>query len=166
LTFLTASCKIAEICSALNENSFFNDILEKNKSKTCLVDASSLENLDTSEYTDLSYMFCGCSKINDFNFVKKWDKKGRVKGTAGERGKNKEINLSGKREIAKRKNIRHKSQEKTNKLFWTVAARTFWVGCKARCITLRAKSTSSGASSSSGGAAGEPVAPLREREWW
>ena len=38
-----------------------------------LIDASSLENLDTCEYTDLSYMFCGCSKINDFNFVKKWD---------------------------------------------------------------------------------------------
>ena len=38
-----------------------------------LIDVSSLENLDTSEYADLSYMFCGCDKINDFNFVKKWD---------------------------------------------------------------------------------------------
>ena len=38
-----------------------------------LIDVSSLENLDTSEYTDLSYMFCGCDKIKDFNFVKKWD---------------------------------------------------------------------------------------------
>ena len=59
---------------AIFENSFLNDILDIiNKSKTCLVDASSLENLDTCEYTDLSYMFCGCDKINDFNFVKKWD---------------------------------------------------------------------------------------------
>ena len=38
-----------------------------------LIEVSSLENLDTSEYADLSYMFCGCDKINDFNFVKKWD---------------------------------------------------------------------------------------------
>ena len=38
-----------------------------------LIDVSSLENLDTSEYTDLSYIFCGCSEIKDFNFVKKWD---------------------------------------------------------------------------------------------
>ena len=55
-------------------SSSFDDFLDIiNKSKTCLVDASSLENLDTSEYTDLSYMFCGCSEIKDFNFVKKWD---------------------------------------------------------------------------------------------
>ena len=55
-------------------SSSFDDFLDIiNKSKTCLVDASSLENLDTSEYTDLSYIFCGCSEIKDFNFVKKWD---------------------------------------------------------------------------------------------
>ena len=55
-------------------NSSLDDFLDIiNKRKTCLIDASSLENLDTSEYTDLSYIFCGCSEIKDFNFVKKWD---------------------------------------------------------------------------------------------
>ena len=49
------------------------DICEQFQLNNNLVDVSSLENLDTSEYVDLSYMFYGCDKINDFNFVKKWD---------------------------------------------------------------------------------------------
>ena len=35
-----------------------------------VIDASSLENLDTSEFRGLSYMFCGCHKIQDFSFWK------------------------------------------------------------------------------------------------
>ena len=49
------------------------DIYEQFQLNNNLVDVSSLENLDTSEYVYLSYMFYGCDKINDFNFVKKWD---------------------------------------------------------------------------------------------
>ena len=61
------------------EESFLQDInwanifYKENYKIEYLIDVSSLENLDTSEYTDLSYMFCGCSEIKDFNFVKKWD---------------------------------------------------------------------------------------------
>ena len=43
------------------------------KNNNNLIDASSLKNLDTSECTDLSYMFCGCIFIKDFSFVKNWD---------------------------------------------------------------------------------------------
>ena len=38
-----------------------------------LIDISSLENLDVSNAKDLSYMFCGCSKVKNFDFLKKWD---------------------------------------------------------------------------------------------
>ena len=37
-----------------------------------LIDISSLENLDVSNAKDLSYMFCGCSKVKNFDFLKKW----------------------------------------------------------------------------------------------
>ena len=36
-----------------------------------LLDASSLENLDTSEVKNLSSMFCGCNRIIDFSFSTK-----------------------------------------------------------------------------------------------
>lgn len=38
-----------------------------------LIDVSSLENLDTSNCIDLSYMFCGCYKIKNFNFLLNWN---------------------------------------------------------------------------------------------
>jgi hypothetical protein len=38
-----------------------------------LIDASSLENLNTSECIDLSFMFYECHLIKDFNFVKNWN---------------------------------------------------------------------------------------------
>ena len=38
-----------------------------------LIDISSLENLDVSNAKDLSYMFCGCSKVKNFDFLKNWD---------------------------------------------------------------------------------------------
>ena len=38
-----------------------------------LIDASSLENLDTSKCEDFSNMFWRCKKIKDFDFLLKWD---------------------------------------------------------------------------------------------
>ena len=38
-----------------------------------LIDASSLRDLDISECTNLSFMFCGCHGIKDFNFLSHWD---------------------------------------------------------------------------------------------
>ena len=56
-----------------DKENYTMDICEQFQLNNNLIDVSCLENLDTSEYADLSYMFCGCDKINDFNFVKKWD---------------------------------------------------------------------------------------------
>ena len=52
------------------DETYKTDELKQFQINNNLIDVTSLVNLDTSEYTDLSYMFCGCSKINDFNFVK------------------------------------------------------------------------------------------------
>jgi hypothetical protein len=38
-----------------------------------LIDASSLQDLDTSESINLSSMFCGCNRIADFSFLQNWD---------------------------------------------------------------------------------------------
>jgi len=38
-----------------------------------LTDASSLQDLDTSEAINLSSMFCCCNRIADFSFVQNWD---------------------------------------------------------------------------------------------
>ena len=54
------------------ENINFNSIFSY-PNNTNLIDVFSLENLDTSECVDLSFMFCGCQNIKDFNFVKNWD---------------------------------------------------------------------------------------------
>ena len=50
-----------------------NTLVEFLQKENNLIDTSSLINLDTSEFTDLSCMFCCCSKIKDFNFVKNWN---------------------------------------------------------------------------------------------
>ena len=38
-----------------------------------LINASSLQDLDTSQAINLSSMFCGCNRIADFSFVENWD---------------------------------------------------------------------------------------------
>ena len=38
-----------------------------------LIDISSLENLDVSECEDLSFMFCGCVNVKNFDCLKNWD---------------------------------------------------------------------------------------------
>ena len=51
---------------------FSNDVNNYYKNNN-LIDVSSLENLDTSNCIDLSYMFCGCYKIKNFNFLLNWN---------------------------------------------------------------------------------------------
>lgn len=41
--------------------------------KNNLIDASSLENLDTSKCENFSFMFCRCKKLQDFDFLLGWD---------------------------------------------------------------------------------------------
>jgi len=64
-----------QLMSALaeTERDPFPNNFELPKKYNNLIDASSLENLDTSECIDLSYMFYGCHLIKDFNFIKNWD---------------------------------------------------------------------------------------------
>ena len=49
------------------------NILEYFKSYNRVIDASSLSDLDTSNFTSLSHMFTGCANIKNFNFLKNWD---------------------------------------------------------------------------------------------
>ena len=49
------------------------NILEFFKSKNRVIDASSLEDLDTSKFISLSHMFTGCANIKNFYFLKNWN---------------------------------------------------------------------------------------------
>lgn len=51
-------------------DTYFTEYLKQNNR---LIDASSLEDLDTSQCTTLKGMFYGCANIKDFNFLKYWD---------------------------------------------------------------------------------------------
>ena len=44
-----------------------------NTTASILIDISTLEKLDVSNCKDLSYMFCGCNKVKNFDFLKNWD---------------------------------------------------------------------------------------------
>ena len=43
------------------------------KKNNRVIDASSLEDLDTSEFTSLSHLFTGCANIKNFYFLRYWD---------------------------------------------------------------------------------------------
>ena len=47
--------------------------LEYFKKNNRVIDASSLEDLDTSQFTSLSHIFTGCANIKSFYFLKNWD---------------------------------------------------------------------------------------------
>ena len=55
-----------------NEDFCFN-ISENEDEDNFLVDAFSLEHLDVSLCTDLSFMFYNCKNLKNFDFLKEWD---------------------------------------------------------------------------------------------
>ena len=50
-----------------------SSLYSKYKKINNLIDISSLENLDVSECEDLSFMFCGCVNVKNFDCLKNWD---------------------------------------------------------------------------------------------
>ena len=59
--------------SGKKDEDFCFNISEDEDEENFLIDASSLEHLDVSLCTDLSFMFYNCKKVKNFDFLKGWD---------------------------------------------------------------------------------------------
>ena len=59
--------------SGKTEEDYCYNITEDEDEENLLIDASSLEHLDVSLCTDLSFMFYNCKKLQNFDFLKGWD---------------------------------------------------------------------------------------------